>query len=264
MGLVAVVVFGCLPTYWLVATALMPREEVFAPNRSFLPRAISLESFRTFSGNAELMQNLLNSVIVSSLTAILSVVVSILAAYSLSKFRYRGRGALMVLLLSGQLFPGALLLISLYLLLNTVGLLYTYTGLVLAFTTFTLPLTVFLLKGFFDALPDEILEAARLDGASNLAVLRRIALPLVAPGIATAGLFGFMRGWNDLLFALTLGGQDKRTLPAGLVQTFIYQGAADWPALMAASIVTSLPIVVTFVILQRFLVSGLSAGAVKG
>ncbi|MFJ4965364.1 Inner membrane ABC transporter permease protein YcjP [Streptomyces sp. ADI96-02] len=262
--LAVLALFGLLPVYWLVATAFMHREDVFSPDRPLFPVDPTVENFRAFFDDSKLLAALGNSLVVSAGTALLSVLVSGLTAYSLSKFRYRGRNLFMVMFLVGQLVPGALLLVTLYLMFSAAGLLYTYTAVILAFTTFTLPLTVFLLKGIIDGLPDEIIEAAKVDGLSNLAILFRIVFPLIAPGLVTAAMFAFMRGWSDLLFALTLAGPDKQTLPVGMTSAFIHEGAADWPALMAASVITSLPLALIFIALQRYFVSGLAAGAVKG
>jgi multiple sugar transport system permease protein len=266
-GRIALIVLGAfalLPVYWLTATAFTKREDVFASNRPLFPIAPTLENFVAFFKDDALLKDMGNSFIVSIGTAVLSVVVGGLMAYSLSKFRYRGRNALMLMLLLGQLIPGALLLISLYLMLASAGLLYTYTGLILSFTTFTLPLTVFLLKGIIDALPDEILEAAKVDGLGAWATTFRIVAPLIVPGLIAAAMFAFMRAWSDLLFALTLAGPDKQTLPAGLTNAFIREGTGDWPALMASALITSIPLALIFVLLQRYFVSGLAAGAVKG
>lgn len=256
--------FGLLPVYWLTATAFMKKEDVFALDRPLFPTDPTLDNIVGFFQNPILLQNLANSVIVSTGTAIVAVIVGSLMAYSLSKFRYRGRNPIMFMFLIGQLIPGALLLISLYLMLASANLLYTYTALILSFTTFTLPLTVFLLKGIIDGLPDDILEAAKVDGLTRLKTMFQIVFPLIVPGLITAAMFAFMRGWSDLLFALTLAGPDKQTLPAGLTQAFIHEGTADWPALMAASLITSLPLAIIFILLQRYFVSGLASGAVKG
>lgn len=264
LALILLGAFALLPVYWLVATAITKRQEIFAVNRPLIPLDPTLANFGAFFQNDALLKDLGNSVIVSAGTAVLSVIVGSLMAYSLSKFRYQGRNALMVMFLVGQLVPGALLLLSLYTILSSVGLLYTYVGLIISFTTFTLPLTVFLLKGIMDGIPTEILEAAKVDGLRRGSTLFRIVFPLIVPGLITAGMFAFMRGWSDLLFALTLAGPDKQTLPAGLTAAFINQGAPDWPALMASSIVTSLPLALIFIALQRYFVSGLAAGAVKG
>jgi len=264
VALVLLMAFALLPVYWLTATSFMSPADVFAIDRPLFPLNPTLQNFIDFFQNDDLLRALGNSFIVSTGTAVLSVIVGGLMAYSLSKFRYRGRNALMVMFLLGQLIPGALLLISLYLMLASAGLLYTYLALILSFTTFTLPLTVFLLKGIMDALPDDILEAAKVDGLSRIGTATRIVAPLVVPGLISAGLFAFMRGWSDLLFALTLAGPDKQTLPAALTTAYIYDGTGDWPALMAASLITSIPLAIIFILLQRYFVSGLAAGAVKG
>lgn len=256
--------FALLPVYWLVATSLTPATQVFAYPPRLIPSEITLEAYAKLFADPDLFIYLRNSVIVSAITAVLSVLVSAYMGYSFSKFRYRGRRALMYFVLASQMFPQALLLVTLYTVFAAYGLLNTYTALVLSFTTFTLPLCVWMLKGFFDTIPDELIEAARVDGASRLRTVHSIVLPLSAPGLVAAGLFAFVRGWNDLIFALTLAGPDKQTLPPGLVNTFIGEASTAWPELMAASIVTSLPVAIAFIALQRYLVGGLTAGAVKG
>lgn len=256
--------FGLLPVYWLLATSLTPRNQVFSYPPKFFPSAPTLDAFAALASNDQLFGYLRNSVIVSVITAVLSVLVSAYMGYSFSKFRYRGRRSLMYLVLASQMFPQALLLVTLYSVFSAYNLLNTYTALVLSFTTFTLPLCVWMLKGFFDTIPDELIEAARVDGASRLRIIHSIVLPLAAPGLIAAGLFAFVRGWNDFVFALTLAGPEKQTLPPGLVNTFIGEASTAWPELMAASLVVSLPVAIAFIALQKYLVGGLTAGAVKG
>jgi ABC-type sugar transport system, permease component len=135
---------------------------------------------------------------------------------------------------------------------------------VLSFTTFTLPLCVWMLKGFFDTIDDSLIEAARIDRASRWRIVHSIVLPISAPGLVAAGLFAFVRGWNDFIFALTLAGTERQTLPPGLVNTFVGEAATQWSPLMAASLITSIPVVIAFIALQRYLVGGITAGAVKG
>lgn len=256
--------FALLPIYWLLVTALSPNDKAFSYPPSFVPTHVTFEHFASLAGNSQLLRYLVNSVIVSIGTAFLSVVVSAYMAYSFSKFRYRGRRSLMYLVLSSQMFPQALLVITLYAVFSAYGLLNTYTALVLSFTTFTLPLCVWMLKGFFDTIPDSLIEAARIDGASRLRIIHSIVIPLSGPGLVAAGLFAFVRGWNDFIFALTLAGPDKQTLPPGLVNTYLGEFSTSWPDLMAASLVVSLPVVLAFMAMQRFLVGGITAGAVKG
>ncbi|WP_026875233.1 carbohydrate ABC transporter permease [Jiangella gansuensis] len=264
---VAVIVFGgfaLAPVYWLLVTSLSPQDRVFSYPPSFIPLDITFDHYAALADDPALFRYLVNSVVVSVVTAVLSVLVSAYMGYSFSKFRYRGRRSLMYLVLSSQMFPQALLLVTLYAVFSAYGLLNTYAALILSFTTFTLPLCVWMLKGFFDTIADELVEAARVDGASRMRIIHSIVLPLSAPGLVAAGLFAFVRGWNDFIFALTLAGPDKQTLPPGLVNTFVGEAQTAWPQLMAASLVVSLPVVIGFIILQRYLVGGLTAGAVKG
>lgn len=263
----AVLIFGgfaLLPIYWLTATSLTPRSEVFSYPPKWFPSNPTLEAYGALFSEGALAGYLRNSVIVSVITALLSVVVSAAMAYTFSKYRYRGRRSLMYLVLASQMFPQALLLVTLYNVFSNYGLLNTYAALILSFTTFTLPLCVWMLKGFFDTIPDELIEAAKVDGAGPFRIYFTIVLPLAAPGLIAAGLFAFVRGWNDFIFALTLAGPDKQTVPPGLVNTYIGEASTAWPELMAASIVVSLPVAIAFILLQRYLVGGLTAGAVKG
>ncbi|WP_155370793.1 carbohydrate ABC transporter permease [Catellatospora vulcania] len=262
VAVIGVFAFG--PVYWLLVTAFTPNDDVFRFPPRLWPEHFTLEHFANLADNAVLGRYLVNSLIVSSLTAVLTVLVSAYTAYSFSKFRYRGRRSLMSLILASQMFPQALLLITLYLVFSAYGLLNSYLALILSFTTFTLPLCVWMLKGFFDTIPNELLEAAKVDGAGQGSVIHRILLPVSLPGLVATGLFAFIRGWNDFIFALTLAGPAKQTLPPGLVNTYLGEFQAAWPDLMAASLVVSLPVVIGFAVLQRYLVAGLTSGAVKG
>ncbi|MEV4161298.1 carbohydrate ABC transporter permease [Nonomuraea dietziae] len=264
IAVVVIGLFGMLPVYWLVATAFTPDDKAFAFPPSLFPTEITFDHFANLARNEQLFGYLVNSVIVSVVTAVLSVVVSAYMAYAFSKFRYRGRRSLMHLVLASQMFPQALLLVTLYAVFSASGLLGSYTALILSFTTFTLPLCVWMLKGIFDTVPSSLMEAAAIDGASRLRTLHQIALPLAAPGLVAAGLFAFVRAWNDFVFALTLTDPDRQTLPPGLVHTYLGEFQTAWPDLMAASFVVSLPVIAAFMFLQRYLVGGLTAGAVKG
>lgn len=256
--------FGMVPIYWMVVTALRPQQMTFDYPPKFLPSNLTLENFAHLSTEPELLRYLGNSIVVSVVTAVLSVIISAYMGYAFSKYRFRGRRSLMYFVLSSQMFPHALLLVTLYALFSAYQLLDTYLALVLSFTTFTLPLCVWMLKGFFDTIPDSLIEAARMDGASRWRIVHSIVLPLSAPGLVAAGLFAFIRGWNDFIYALTLGGTESRTLPPGLVNNYIGEATMAWAPLMAASLLASLPVVIAFIALQRHLVGGISAGAVKG
>lgn len=221
--------FGMLPVYWLVATAFTPDDRAFSFPPSLIPTEITFDHFTRLAENEHLFRYLVNSVIVSVVTAALSVVVSAYMAYAFSKFRYRGRRSLMHLVLASQMFPQAVLLITLYAVFSATGLLGGYTALVLSFTTFTLPLCVWMLKGIFDTVPDSLMEAASIDGASRWRTLHTVVLPLAGPGMVAAGLFAFVRAWNDFIFALTLTDPERQTLPPGLVHTYLGEFQTAWP-----------------------------------
>lgn len=263
-GFILVAVFAFFPIYWMLITSLTPRDQIFAFPPRFVPTAITFEYYADFFGNPALLKYLLNSFIVAGSTALSSVLIGVYAGYSFSKFRYTGRRALMFLILSAQMFPQTLLLITLYLLFARVGLLNSYWALILSFTSFTLPLCVWMLKGYFDTLPDELIEAAKVDGASQFTIIHRILIPIVRPALISTFLFAFIRGWNDFIYALTLGGPEYMTLPPGLVLTYIGEFQTSWGNLMASSLIVSLPVVLLYILMQRYIVAGLSSGAVKG
>ncbi|MCP1415732.1 carbohydrate ABC transporter permease [Paenarthrobacter sp. A20] len=264
ISLTLIGLFALLPIYWLIVTSLRKTETVFEFPPQLLPVNVTFEHFGTIFGNGDLLRFLLNSILVSVITAISSVLIGMYCAYSFSKFRYRGRRSLMFLILCSQLFPHVLLLITIYGLFSALGMLNSYPALVLAFTTFTLPLCIWMLKGTFDNIPDELIEAAKIDGANQFVIIHKILFPLAAPGLIAAGLFAFVRGWNDFVFALTLSGDATRTLPPGLVTTYLNEFSNRWPELMAASLVAALPVLAIFMALQKYFVAGLGAGAVKG
>ncbi len=264
IGFIVVALFAFFPIYWMLVTSVTPNDQVFAFPPHFVPQTITFEFYLDFFNNPNLLKFLGNSFLVASVTALLSVVISTYAGYSFSKFRYTGRRALMFLILSAQMFPQALLLITLYLMFSQIGLLNTYWALILSFTSFTLPLCIWMLKGYFDTLPNDLIEAAKVDGASQLTIIHQILLPIVRPALISTALFAFIRGWNDFIYALTLAGPDKMTLPPGLVLTYTGEFQTSWPNLMASSLIVSLPVMIMFIFMQRYIVAGLGSGAVKG
>lgn len=264
LGFSLAALFAFFPIYWMIVTSLTPKEQVFSFPPRFIPSQLTLEFYADFFNNPQLLRYLMNSFIVSTTTALASVLIGAYAGYSFSKFRYTGRRGLMFLILSAQMFPQTLLLITLYLMFASIGLLNSYWALILSFTSFTLPLCIWMLKGFFDTLPNELIEAAKVDGANQLRIIHQVLLPLARPALISTFLFAFIRGWNDFIYALTLGGSQAMTLPPGLVLTYTGEFQTSWPNLMASSLIVSLPVVVMFIFLQRYIVAGLSNGAVKG
>jgi multiple sugar transport system permease protein len=206
-----------------------------------------------------------NSLIVGICTTLLTLLAAVPAGYVLSRFRFRGARALLLVILATQMFPYVTILISLYTLFRQLHMLNTYPALVLSFTTFSLPFSIWMMKGFCDTLPTDLEDAARVDGAGRLRTLWTIVMPIIIPGVVAVGFFAFLNSWNELLYALTLtSSPDMRLIPPGFVLTYIGEFQDRWPDMMAASVVVSLPIVVLFTVFQKQLVSGLTAGAVKG
>lgn len=259
-----VALFAFFPIYWMLVTSLTPTEYVFQFPPKFVPTKITFDHYQGFFDSPLLLRYFRNSLVVACSTAVGSLLISSYAAYSFSKFRYIGRRPLMFLILSAQMFPQALLLIALYLMFDELDLLNSYWSMILAFTTFTLPLCIWMLKSYFDTIPTDLIEAAKVDGANQLQIIHRILMPIAAPALVSTGLFAFIRGWNDFIYALTLAGPKKMTLPPGLVLHFIGEFQTSWPSLMASSFIVSLPIVAAFLFMQRYIAGGIAAGAVKG
>jgi multiple sugar transport system permease protein len=256
--------FLFLPLLWMGVTSIKPENEVFVRLPTLLPKAATWVNYTNLFSRSDMVDQLRNSLITAGGGALLTVVLATYAAYSFAKFRYRGRKPLMFLMLSAQMFPFTMMLISLYPLLQWAGLLNTHMGLIIAYIILALPSGTYMLYSYFVNIPTEIIEAARADGAGELFILHRIVLPLAMPALVTVGLYSFMWAWNDLLFSLTLITKPElRTVGPGLLLNYIGESKNDWGGAMAASIVSSLPVVIGFAFLQRFFIQGLTAGAVK-
>lgn len=242
----------------------------FALSPSPLPTELSLEHFRALLGargaGGELLflRYAFNSAIVALATTVVGVGLSCTAAYVLSRREFAGRQLSLTSFLVVQMFPATLLIMPLYVVLNRLGLLNSLLGLVLVYATTAIPFCVWTLKGYFDSLPKELEEAARIDGASHWGVFFRIVLPLARPGIAVTALFSFMTAWNEFILASTfMTSETAYTLPV-LLQSSVGEYSANWGVFAAGAILTSLPVMILFYVLQRYLVGGLTAGSVKG
>lgn len=272
-SLVALLIYGALvvaamvalfPVFWMASSSLKPATELFARDMTLLPVNWTLENYLNVWNNTSFPRYFWNSFVVAGLSTILSVIVSMYAAYALARIRFFGRNAFGMLMLVTQMFPHILLVLPLFLIIQRIGLLNTHAALILAYTAFSLPFTIWLLRGFFEAIPVELEEAAAIDGASQIKTFHRIILPLAGPGLAAVTMFGFIRGWNEFLFALVfLQTRTLFTLPLGLA-SFQEEFTTRWDLMMAGAGIITLPVLFLFLLMQRFIVQGLLGGAVKG
>lgn len=253
------------PVYWMINTALKPRDEVMTSTPLFAPKHIAFDNFVTAITMPSFLQDLRNSLICVVGTVVFAMILGLFASAALTRFRFRGRKAILVIILAIQMLPSTALLIPTFLVYNKLGLTGTYAGLILAYVASALPFSIWVMRGFFLSIPVELEEAAAIDGAGPWRTLFSVLFPLVTPGIISASVFAFIAAWNDYLTAYVfMKDSSMYTLPLWLTSFVTPNGGTDYGAQMAASVVFALPVVVFFLIVQRKLVSGMSAGAVKG
>jgi len=260
-------VFTLVPIYVMVSSSVKPLKDVQGAF-TWLPTHVTLQPFRDMWTTIPLARYFVNSLVVSTVSSIASVVIALLAAYSLSRYRFHGRQTFSVVVLSTQMFPGILFLLPLFVIFvnisNTIGVnLYgSRLGLILTFLTFTLPFAIWMLTGYLDSIPRGLDEAAMVDGNGPLGALFRVVVPAAIPGIVAVAIYAFMTAWGEVLFASIMTDDSTRTLAVGL-RGYANQNNVYWNQIMAASLTVSAPIAAGFLLLQRFLVSGMTAGAVK-
>ena len=261
--LILITLFAISPLAWAMSSAFKTNREILT-GLNFFPENPTLSNFRFVLGGTEFPTWLKNSLLVAFGTTLLALLIGSLGGYALSRWRFRGQAIYGNTLLIVQMFPGVMLAIPLFLLLSQYGLIDTLWALLVTYLTFALAFSVWMLKGYFDAIPREIEEAALIDGANQLQVLWRIVLPLAGPGITTVAVFTFLLAWNEFFFAYVfLVSEDKYTLSIGMY-SFIQQFTTQWGNIMAAGTLTTLPVLVFFFVLQRTLTRGLVSGAMKG
>ncbi|MFI5606480.1 carbohydrate ABC transporter permease [Amycolatopsis sp. NPDC051903] len=263
LGILVALVFF-FPTYWMFTTSLKTPGEVLSPAYDLIPTSATFANFVSALTKPGFVTYLSNSLIVTLGAVLAALVVGVLAAIPLARFRFHGRKGFLLLILVAQLAPLSALFIPMYLLMRDLGLLNTLPSLLLVYFATSLPFTVWMLYGFINGIPYDLEEAAMIDGCSRAGAFRRVTLPLLGPGLVTTSVFSFITAWNEFLFALVfMQDKPKQTLPVWL-SSFKTAFSVDWGAIMAASVVYAVPALIFFLIVQRKLVSGLTAGAVKG
>ena len=264
LPLVILLVFILFPFYWTFITSVKPEDELYGAAVTYWPRVITFESYKKlFTTTVNFLAAMKNSFIVASLTTMVSLTASTLAAYAFSRYEFAGRKSLMCIFLCNNMFPTVLLLIPLYTIMRKLGFLYTPASLVLSYTTFTIPFSVWLLLGFLNDLPMSLEEAALVDGCNRGVAFVKIILPILGPCLVATGVYIFMTSWNEYTFAMMFTNTDTRTIPVAL-KSLIGQLGVQWDLLTAGGIVTIIPVCIMFFFAQKRLVEGLTAGAVKG
>ena len=262
--LVIAAAIAIFPVFWIFSTSLKPAAEVLSPNLSIFPKTFTLDNYRQVLAGGLFWRWMFNSVFVAICTTVIGIILASTTAYAVSRFAFWGKKPVLFSFLVAQMFPGAILIVPLYNIMKDLNLLNTFTGLVIAYSTLSLPFCVWMLKGFFDAIPISLEEAAMIDGLSSFGTFYKIILPLSLPGLAVTGFFSFITAWNEFMFALTfMTGENSYTLPVGL-RTYVFEFNTAWHLMAAGAIVVTIPVLVVFLVAQRFLISGMTAGGVKG
>ena len=263
LSLLLIILIFFFPFFWIITSSFKSPEEIIATSTTIIPRSFTLEHYNKILFNSDFFIYLKNSLIVSFSSMIISIILSVSAAYGLHKLKFYGNKFVEYSLLVTYAFPGVILLVPIYLLFAKVNLLNSYFALIIVNVLFATPFAVWMLKAFFKLIPDEIEEAAYIDGASRYVVISRIIVPLAAPGIASVAIFCFIISWTEYLFAsILISGDDLKTLPVGLAG-IVGQYQIDWGFLLSGAVLASLPVILLFVFIGRYFVSGLTEGAVK-
>jgi arabinogalactan oligomer/maltooligosaccharide transport system permease protein len=261
-GLLAAVAVSLFPVVWLVLTSLKPRDGWLSAELQFFADP-SLDNYTRVLTTTAFPQWLLNSVLTAGLTTLLGVFLSASAGYAISRFRFPGHRSVMWLLLITQMFPVAILIVPLYNLMAALGLLNQIPGLVIAYMTIAVPFCAWMMKSYFDSVPIEIDQAGMVDGLTPFGVFWRVALPLARPGVAVTAFYCFITAWGEVGYATVfMSQQDKRTLGVGL-QQFVGQHWSDWGLMTASAVLIAIPAGAVFLLVQRHLITGLTAGATK-
>lgn len=262
LGLLVFVIAG-FPLYWMLNTAFKPAKDAIDPDPSLLPTGLTFDNFGRALDIADFWGPVGRSLVVSLAVVVIGMVVGLLAALAISRFAFRGRKIVIVGILAVQMVPLVAMIIPVFLLLNDLGQYDRLTGLIITYLTFVLPFTVWTLRGFIVNIPKELEEAAMVDGCSRTGAFLRVVFPLLAPGMVATSVYGFIQAWNEYLYALMLLSQKNQTATVWL-GNFTTKHGTEYAPMMAGATMMAVPIVALFLLVQRKMAAGLTAGAVKG
>jgi ABC-type glycerol-3-phosphate transport system permease component len=261
LGLVGVAVL--IPVLWMLSTSLKNDVEIFTIPPRWIPVDATAASYQRIWTDYPFARYFMNSFLVVSVSTLISLAFSCLAGYGASRFHFKGKGMFLTFLLVTQMFPSIMLLIPFYKIIQTLGLINTHTALIMTYISFTIPFCSWMMMGYFQSIPKELDESAAIDGCSRLRTFLQIVFPLSLPGVAATAIYSFITGWNEYMFALVLTqSETMKTVPIGIGQ-LIGQYKIMWNDMMAASLVAIIPLTIIFLFFQKFLISSLTAGAVK-
>lgn len=257
-------IFAFLPILWVISTSFKPKQEIFSYPPQLIPSSPTLQNYLYVLRGTPLPQYFLNSLIVAVLTTILVLILSSFAAYGFSRYTFKGKYVVLIVIIGTQMIPGITNIIPLYLIMNRLHLLNTYLSLILIYSAMNIPFSIWILKGFFDSIPTSLDESALIDGCSRIKAFYKVILPLSAPGLSTVAIYTFVMSWNEFVLALVLiSTQIKQTLPLGIYM-FSNTYQVSYHSISAACLIAIIPIITLFILLQDYFVSGLTKGAVKG
>ncbi|CAN7726224.1 carbohydrate ABC transporter permease [Paenibacillus sp. LjRoot56] len=265
----AALLFTCVflfPLYWMIVTSLKPESDIFLAHPTFLPEHFQWESYtnQLFGADNNILRSFMNSAIISVATMIISTVLAIPAAYGLARFKTPWKKVFILLFLVTQMLPSSLILTPLFIQFKNLHILNTYWAPILADATIGIPFSVMILRTYFISLPKELEDSAKIDGCNTFTTFLRIMLPIAIPGVVVAAVFSFLYAWGDLIYALTFTSKpEMRPVTAGIYNFLGYQGIS-WNNIMAFGVVSVLPVILIFIFIQKYIVSGLTNGAVKG
>jgi multiple sugar transport system permease protein len=262
--LVVLALMVLFPFYWMTVTSFKSEDQMRSLVSMFWPKPFATENYEQLVRKTEFVAWYKNSVFVAVTSTLLATAVGTIGAYALARLKFLGRGFLASATLITYLVPPSILFIPLYAQMRNLGLANSLSGLIAAYPSFTVPFVTWLLMGYFESIPEELEEAAMIDGATRFGAFYRVVLPLSAPGVLAAGLYAFTQAWNEFLYALVFITDGRlRTLPVGLA-SFITGDVYGWGYLMSGAVLTTLPVIAAYIYLQKYMVEGLTAGSVKG
>ncbi len=263
LPILIIVLFAIGPYIWTFISSVTPETELYRPDFRFFPENPTTDNYTRLFTKLNFTKNIYDSFIVALFTAFLGLALTVPASYSFSRFRFRGRSPLLMQFLVINMFPIMLLIVPLFVMMRTIGFMDKHIALIAAYSTFTIPFSTWMLTSFFNAIPTDLDKAAQIDGCSRLGAMYRVVLPVAMPGIMSTGIYIFITAWNEYLYAAILTSSKVRTIPIAL-QNMIGEFSIEWGLLTAGGVLSALPVIILFFFIQKQLITGMTAGAVKG